>query len=186
MASATIYKIRDRVSGKCYIGCTTLPIDVRIYQHLSASASDCTSRQVMEHNTYEVEVLEKCAAENRYAREAHYINEFRDYVVNRVGVRAPRGERPNRLDTKKEYVKTDIQADTKAEYRRKYKTEVRKAETQSYNQDYYDRNKERLTAKMTCGCGGRYCILTKSSHLKTKQHMQWEMQTEMEAFVQEV
>ena len=186
MATATIYKIRDRVSGKCYIGCTMLPLDVRVYHHQMGSGGECTAKQVMEHNTYEVEVLEKCAEDNRFERELHYINEFRDSVVNRVGVRAKREPREPRVKGKRNpYKKTDIQAESIEDYKTQYK-QTHKNEIKAYNQDYYDANKERLTAKTTCGCGGRYCQLTKSTHCKTKKHLEWEMKRELEAFVQDV
>ena len=175
MASATIYKIRDRISGMCYIGCTTLPIDVRIYQHTMAS-NNCTSHAIMEAKAYEVEVLEKCALSNRFERESYYINEFRDYVVNKIGVKVIRDPRESRLDSRKQHSKTNIKADTPAEYHHKYKTEIRKKETTEYNQDYYDRHKERLTSKVDCGCGGRYCLLTKSQHEKCKKHIRFEME----------
>lgn len=180
MASASIYKIRDRVSGMCYIGCTTLPIDVRIYQHEKAG------NPIMANKTWEMEILEKCPADCRFEREAHWITQYKDYVVNKVGVKAVREERPNRLENKLDYRPTNIEATTKAEYNRKYKTEVRKKEVQAYNQDYYDKNRARLTEKKQCGCGGRYCVLTKSTHMKSKMHIKWELETELEEFMQDV
>lgn len=131
----------------------------------------------MQAKAYEVEVLEKCEASNRFDREAHYINEFRDYVVNKIGVKVVRDPRVNRLDNRKVYSSTDIKAETPAEYHHKYKTETRKKETTEYNQDYYDRNKERLTAKVECGCGGRYCVLTRSHHEKSKKHLRYVMES---------
>lgn len=182
MASASIYKIRDRITGKCYIGCTTLPIDVRIYQH-QKGGNNCSSQEVMASNTYEVEVLEKCALEHRFEREAWYINEFRDYVVNRTGLKVVREVRESRLANRKAYTATNIEAETKAEYDRKYKTEARKKEVMEYNQDYYDKNKARLTAKMDCECGGRYCQLTKTTHVRSKKHVIHAMEAQIEQIV---
>jgi len=179
MASASIYKIRNRITGKCYIGCTTLPIDVRIYQHEKAG------NPLMADKAWDMEVLEKCAAEDRFEREHHWIQQFRSSAINKVGVRV-REERPNRLEQRKEYLPTNLDHTnmTKAEYNRKYKTEVRKKETQQYNQDYYDKNREKLTKKTQCGCGGSYCQLSRSQHLKTKRHVQWELETELAAFIE--
>lgn len=175
MSSASIYKIRDRQTGKCYIGCTTLPIDVRIYQHEKAG------NPIMANKTWDMEVLEKCAAPDRFEREQYWIYQFRANAINRM---RSREERPNRLEERKEYAATNIEAETKEEYNRKYKTEVRKKETQQYNQDYYDKNREKLIKKVECACGGRFCQLNKSQHLKTKRHVQWELETELAALIE--
>ena len=39
-----------------------------------------------------------------------------------------------------------------------------------WNKKYYEKNKERLTNKIVCECGGKYSTINKSSHMKTKRH----------------
>jgi len=183
MASAAIYKIRDRITGKCYIGCTTNPVDVRMWQHEKAGQAS-GAYEVMKDKAWDFEVLEKCCADLRFIREKHWIEQYKDYCVNRMGKPLERTYREDRLNNRGEYTHTGIDTEnmSKAEYNRKYKTEVRKKETQAYNQAYYDKNRERLTAKHDCGCGGRFCQLTRSQHFGSKKHLNWAMSQ----FVQQV
>jgi hypothetical protein len=38
---------------------------------------------------------------------------------------------------------------------------------------YYEQNKEKLRTKIICECGGSYTITNKSTHLKTKRHINY-------------
>jgi len=40
-----------------------------------------------------------------------------------------------------------------------------------YNKTYYDKHREKWTAKVTCDqCGGTYCLNNKSNHMSSKKH----------------
>jgi site-specific recombinase XerD len=39
-----------------------------------------------------------------------------------------------------------------------------------YHKEYYQRNKERLSEKHSCSCGGRYSTSVRSKHFKSKKH----------------
>lgn len=176
MSSATIYKIRDRATGKCYIGCTKNAVDMRMYQHEKAGEAS-GAYEVMKNKSWEFEVLEKCCADVRFIREQHWINQYKEYCVNKMGRPLTRTYRKDRLENRNETAPTGMNFSemSREEYNHKYKTEVRKKETQEYNAAYYDKNKERLTAKIDCECGGRYCRLTRSQHFGSKRHLNWEL-----------
>ncbi len=43
-----------------------------------------------------------------------------------------------------------------------------------YNTTYYEKNKEKLNKSVECPiCKGTYCILSKSTHLKSKRHLKF-------------
>jgi hypothetical protein len=187
LGMAIIYRIRDKDTKQTYIGCTTLPLDVRLYNHQKQPGMT-KAWQIIERKNYDVEVLETCEDCIKYAREVHYImSEPQDLVVNKMGkrpeIKSDRvGKRPQK------YAQRKIEAENMQEYHHKYKTEICKAQTQEYNVEYYEKNRERLTAKVDCpDCGGRYCQLTKSMHLKTKKHqVALALKAEMEACVVQI
>lgn len=46
-----------------------------------------------------------------------------------------------------------------------------------YNNDYYAKNRETILIKVSCGCGGSYHKLSKSTHLKSNRHKKFEAET---------
>lgn len=42
-----------------------------------------------------------------------------------------------------------------------------------YQQKYRENNQDKLRQKISCECGGRYSIQTKSTHIKTSKHKRW-------------
>lgn len=168
---ATIYQITDRETGKMYIGCTTKPIDVRIYQHqTNHSEAKCSSYTIVSKGAYDVAILEKCPLETRFDCELGWIQKFGDKVVNKVGAQT-REITSNRVGNRPStYQKTGIKAESKDEYKKIYK-ETHKAAIQEYNGEYYAKNRTRLNEKVECAvCGGRYSKLTKWNHERTKRH----------------
>ena len=61
----------------------------------------------------------------------------------------------------------------KKEQEKKIITE-RKAKYLARQKEYRINNKEKYKVKHKCDCGGRYSLLTKSVHLKTKRHIRYE------------
>ena len=49
--------------------------------------------------------------------------------------------------------------------------------------NYYQQNKDRLHAKINCECGSEYSFAHKHDHLKTKKHIKWQNDQELEEVV---
>ena len=78
-----IYLIRNRVSGKCYVG-KAMDIESRWKQHIAASKKK--SKQAIHkaiakygEEQFEFSVLEECSAEQLNDREIHWIKELDTY-----------------------------------------------------------------------------------------------------------
>jgi hypothetical protein len=41
--------------------------------------------------------------------------------------------------------------------------------------EYYDKNVDIMKKQFICPCGGKYTYCNKSAHLKTKNHLKWEV-----------
>ena len=57
-------------------------------------------------------------------------------------------------------------------YRTEYKN-VNKEKIQQQSHEYYESNKNKLSEKMICACGGMHTLTNKSRHEKTKKHQQY-------------
>lgn len=153
---ATIYRVICENTGMCYIGSTTMPLEVRIYMHERQANSNAKyhtrCRDIILGGNYKHEVLEVVSQSNLRERERHWIRQFETEAVNKN-------------------IPTDIKTENMAEYRKEY-AKTHQAEKKTYNNTYYKRHKDRLTKKIDCAlCGGRYCSLTKWQHEQSKRHM---------------
>jgi hypothetical protein len=43
-----------------------------------------------------------------------------------------------------------------------------------YNDTHYQKHREEILEKVLCGCGGQYCKVAKSRHIKSKKHLKFE------------
>lgn len=66
-ANSKIYRIVCNTTGKQYIGVTTIPLSTRLSQHkkLFKINSPCCSKEVMEHDDYEIYLIEDYPVERK-------------------------------------------------------------------------------------------------------------------------
>ena len=105
-----IYKITNKINNKIYIGETNRTIAIRWAQHKRrAKDSDnteylyCAMRKYGIEN-FEIEELEECNPEERFARETNYIIKYNSLAPNGYNlVLSQNGPTPLMMNTAKEY-----------------------------------------------------------------------------------
>lgn len=68
-----IYKIVDNTNGNIYVGSTNQQLHRRIACHKKKN-NDCSSKEIIKNNNYDVSIIEECNEENRNEREQFYID----------------------------------------------------------------------------------------------------------------
>ena len=80
------------------------------------------------------------------------------------------------LDANLNTISPKISFEEKKQYNKNYR-DKNKDKYQEYNKDYYVQNKDKLLEKMNekhkCICGGCFTTKHKSNHLKTKKHIHY-------------
>jgi len=93
-----IYKVTNRINGKCYIGKTSRPLEERMYQHTFVAARN-TSNSIFHKalrkygvENFEWEIVEECESERALnLDEELYIRQFNSYAPNKEGYNATYG-----------------------------------------------------------------------------------------------
>ena len=138
-----------------YIGSTTQSIYKRRSNHkheykqfLIGEYHYTTSFELYKTGEYvNVELLEICDTDNRYTKEGFYMDRFE--CVNKLKA----GQ------TKKEYRQSHLEQDHLSKKK------------------YYEKNKDKLLAKVECECGATVCKTVISRHKHSLQHLDFINQT---------
>ena len=139
-----IYIIKSSQTDKVYIGSTVETLNKRFREHKCSKT--CTSREILKYDDAEIILLEcyDCETyEELRKKEGEYIKQYN--CVNKL-----------------------IAGRTKTEY-----YEDNKEKIKEYRKEYRQENKEKLNEKITCECGGKYTHKHKSTHFKTKKHIEF-------------
>jgi len=154
-----IYEILCWTTGLRYIGATTKTLKERLYDHKRKRS--CTSKFVIEHNNYEMYLLEKCDIINLKIRE--------DYYIRHTDCVNVKGEIPDRKTSLQKYNNSKKGKETSKKYRITEKSQITKnkyKETEIYK-NYRKR-------KWYCDkCNIEILEINKSAHCKSKRHMEF-------------
>jgi len=80
-----IYKIKNVINNKEYVGCTITTLKKRFEEHVwrclktDTNTKFCNSVRKYGVENFEIELLEECPTLNIYERERYYINEYNTY-----------------------------------------------------------------------------------------------------------
>ena len=80
-----IYKIKNLINEKEYIGCTINPINKRFEEHVyrclktDSNTKFCNSIRKYGVENFNIELIEECNVSNIYEKEKFYITEFKTY-----------------------------------------------------------------------------------------------------------
>jgi len=150
---AFIYKITSPNTDKIYIGCTTRTLIRRLNMHkYQKDKSGTTSKEILDAGDATIELIEKVKCNDRkelYEKEREYISSNKNICVNQKSI-----------------YKDDEEC--KKEYQAKHKEEKRE-----YDKKRREELKDKLNEKIQCECGGCYLIRHKSTHIKTKKHLNY-------------
>jgi len=148
--NSIIYKIVCNETGKVYIGSTTQNLAKRIgghrsnYNHyLNGFGKYVTSFAILENENYSYVLVEKYSCDDKlelYARERFYIENM-------------------------DCVNKNIPGRSRNEYYKAHEGKIKEK-----NAEYYKANKEKLTTKYSCECGGTYMYSSKARHLLCRKH----------------
>jgi hypothetical protein len=133
-----IYRIVCNITGKQYIGATTIALCARLSQHkkLFNGKKNCLSREVIEGGDYAIYLIEDYPCERKeqlLARERHYIDNF-DCVNKKLPLRTKQDwYNDNREEVIKKQIEWNINNVDK---------------TRLYKKKYADKQKERRNAEI--------------------------------------
>lgn len=163
-----IYAIRSHQTEQIYIGSTEQILCKRMSDHrkdykkwLNRKFNYVTSFEIVKFPDAYIELIEEAEFESkqaRWAREGHYQRNMECVNKNIAG------------RTQQEYQaehKEDI-----SEYHKEYYTE-HKAEIDEKAKKYVLEHKTELNKKCDCECGGKFTHRQKSTHFKSKLHLEF-------------
>ena len=184
-ANGRIYKIEpicEHDENEVYYGSTCQLLCKRMDTHRSGY----TSWKAGKHNkTSSYELFEKYGVENCkiYLVEL-YPCETKEELFAREGYHTKNNKCVNRMvagRTRKQYYEDN--KETILEQHKPYKREYNNKnlqKIQEYNKQYHEKNKEYKQTKNVCNCGGKYTNSDRSKHYKTKIHIKWQNEQELE------
>jgi predicted GIY-YIG superfamily endonuclease len=167
-----IYMIRSESANLTYYGSTTSPLSHRMGQHRETKKRHengkyhyVTSFKVMEHNDYQITLVEKYPCNDKEelnARERWYI--ANNECVNKV--------HPGR--THREYHEDNRETilEKKKIYREENLDKIREKD-----KIHYEKNKDKIKIKRSisreCSCGVKFINQNKARHERSKHHQNW-------------
>jgi hypothetical protein len=155
----SIYEIICWTTGLRYIGSTELSLNERLLEHKKPS-NKLSSKYVIEHNNYEIYLLEKCDIESLKLREDFYIlhTDCVNYRLASCG----------RKITLSNYNSSTKGKNTHKKYRQ---TDKCKNTQQKYRQT--DTYKNYRKQKVLCECGIECLKINLKQHTKSKKHQEY-------------
>ena len=163
--SSRIYKLTSQQTPKIYIGSTKLSLNTRFILHKTKFKNQVkyiTANELLQYQDCKIELIEECDlnTDELKKKEGNYIKEY-DCVNKNI---AGRNLKDYYLDHIEKYKETN----------KRFRTE-----NPEYYNAYYHHNKGRYNVKIVCNCGGKYCVFTKSNHMKTKKHINFHITREV-------
>ena len=142
-ANGKVYAIRSHQTPQIYIGSTTQSLSRRFSKH--KSGKPCSSSQILQYPDCYIELLEEfpCANKMQLHRREGELIRTTDCVNKRI---AGRTQSEHRIDNKDYMFERDKQ--------------------------YREDNKQKITEKYNCFCGGKYINSHKQEHFKTAKHIE--------------
>lgn len=170
------YKITSPNTDKVYVGCTTRSLNDRLNEHHRAfrfhnrhptlNYGYCSSYKVIEHGNATITLIDELT--NITSREL--FDKERELIRSIPCVNA------------REVI---VLSDEEIKHRRRQYYEANKEKINQYSKNYYEANKEKMKQygkniyatkykqQTICECGGKYTLLNKKRHSKTKKHMNY-------------
>jgi len=165
-----IYKLVG--NNLIYIGSTIRTLYHRLREHEYRSKGilkHCSSSSKLlyeNNNNVIIELIELYPCNNRREleeREAYWINS-----LNCINIKKPFVSKEEQKNKKRDYGRSSKIKEYKKEYQNNHREEKK-----SYDKIYKEKNKEYLSQKIKCECGGSYTLQHKTTHFKTKKHMEY-------------
>ena len=170
------------MDNQTFIGSTTKTLKERMQIHRN-TCKLYPQRKLNQHfnkigidqfSIIEIETIEDATMLEIMHRENHYIQKYNP-SLNPSQEERLAAKRDKILAQQKAYYyknKDKIIAQMKVQ-RNQNKVEIAASKHQYYQIHKDEINAKRATAKVICGCGGRYCFNDRSKHSRTGKHQAW-------------
>jgi len=159
-----IYKLKCKETFEVYIGSTVQLLCNRISSHVN-NCNHCVSKQIIERGNYEFELIENfpCdTARELHAREQYWIDNTENTINKQKQFESEEAFKAHRKEYQKKLGEAYRNGDKREEYLKK-------------KRDYALKNKAAISAKKSeviqCACGATYTRSHKSTHFKSKRHL---------------
>ena len=179
-----IYMIINWVDNETFIGSTTKPLQERMQMY--QNTYQLTPQRKLHHHMnklgidqfgiIEIESLEVDSVLQLLEREKYYIKKYNPSLNRgRTEKEKEATKRDKILASQKAYYERNkVEMLAKMKVQRQQNSEVIAARKHEYYEKHKDEfNARRAAAKVTCGCGGRYCYNNRTIHDKTAKHQTW-------------
>jgi hypothetical protein len=146
-----IYVIRSHQTEQVYIGSTTQSLAKRMYGHRNGK-NKCSSYEIIKYTDNYIELIEEFPCNNKMEllrREGELVRATDNCVNKQI---------PGR--TLKQYYQDN--------------SENLNQRQKQYNRDNADKIKQHQKQNHDCDCGGKYTNTSKSVHLKSAKHQEFE------------
>ena len=131
--------------------------------------------------------------EGEFIREIGTLNKYiagRPYKETMKAYQQANKERVQHLNNKWRARNIEKVNKQRKEYREQNKEKINENQRECYEhnkekrcekqREYYEKNKEQIQAraslKVSCPCGGKYCVSDKAKHFNTQKHINYTMQ----------
>ena len=186
--NSKIYKIISNHTDKIYIGSTTQKFLVsRKAQHKGQSKTFenngthyISSYELIVLGDVDIILIENFKCENKeelHARERYHIELNKELCVNMCVPSRTKKEwnEDNKEHVKEHYKKYREKNNEKIQQYQKEYREKNQDKKKENNKEYREKNKDKIKEKQNkksnCECGGKYTNSSKSTHLKSKKHL---------------
>ena len=182
-----IYKIISEQTDRIYIGSTCVTLSQRLAQHkqdINRRKCKISSEEILKFNDAKIVLIElfPCnSKEELLAREQYYLDMFKTIKTNNYNAKGINKNRDKELREKYRQQDPDKYKEKSKKYYQNNKEKESLRKKQAYQQNkaniiekqikYRKENKEVITSKIECICGGHYQKCHKSSHMKTQKHI---------------
>ena len=159
-----IYKITCKETNEVYIGSTVQLLCNRKSSHIN-KCNLSASKKIIERGNYEFELIEHFPCDT--ARELHMREQY--WIDNTE----------NTINIKREFESEEAFKIHRKEYQKKlgeaYRNGDKREEYLNKKKEYRQKNRDAVRARqqevIQCECGGTYTRSHKSTHCKTKKHL---------------
>ena len=159
-----IYKITCKETNEVYIGSTVQLLCNRKSSHVN-NCNHCVSKQIIERDNYKFELIENypCdTARELHAREQYWVDNTENTINKQRQFESEEAFKIHRKEYQKKLGEAYRNGDKREEYLKKKK---------EYNLKNIDTIKAHKSEVIQCECGGSYTRSHKSTHMKTKKHL---------------
>ena len=181
LRTGTIYKVQCRVTGKVYIGRTTIEIEramknqIKLFEKYSLNNTKryLSIFEVLAYNAYNVTILDEVRhlTNDEAFRKLHrkYLEQHDDVANKQLPARTMKEYRRDNNDYYKQY--RQVNRDYFRRYHKKY-YENNKEKLSNYTKEYRRRNYHLISQKLPCYVCGIECSKKSfTQHQKSKRHL---------------